>query len=632
MDPIKTKSGLEELIARLEATDKPTFDSEKRTAMKQRLMNKINLTSHQRVVAHPARHGALASDYSIFSLVGAVRLLSEKVQLGTGKKAEIKEKIMERIEMVPQTRFFMSNYLGLMKKMVSSALLIVLAFGMFSFMSVETYVVSAGTFTMLDSFKGDVSIQRLQNLIPASVGMALMENDRVVTGANGAAVIRYFDNSVSRMSNNTQLQINKLVSPNDNSVNTYVEVSLVEGQIWSRVLNLVESDSSFVVKANEVSAAAKKAAFNVEVDHKNVQIGVFNHAVSINNAGKTENVLSGEKLVVSNDRSNISVLNLSEKDSGWVKENLQNDHEYLTQVELRLIEAKRVAVGLNAAGDVSYSNSLKEDALLFLTFDDVKKKKFDLDLAERSFIAAQVKLSDPTISDEDRVDAQAAMQKFGDKLKGFYQMVAEVEHTDKEYAKELRGYVDSKVLVQKKDLNMVLPDSPNYLAKNILDDAQLVGTDNQADKLRLRVDQAADKLASAEDAKDSGKVELADKAMDDYKKDISGLVTMIDNLPKDDLMIKEELSTKVADNIDLLKSIDGASTGVNVVAKEEVKPLGEIVTTVTVEPVVIAAPVAPTPDPIEIAEPVDPTKLVDGPYGVQMQGDKPLPPLLQDIK
>lgn len=611
MDPIKTKSGLEELIARLEATDKPTFDSQKRTAMKQRLMSKIKLTSHQRV------------DYSIFSLVGAVRLLSEKVQLSSSKKAEIKEKIMERIEMVPQTRFFFSNYFGLMKKMVSSALLIVLAFGMFSFMSVETYVVSAGTFTMLDSFKGDVSIQRLQNLMPASIGMALMENDRVVTGANGAAVIRYFDNSVSRMSNNTQLQINKLVSPNDNSVNTYVEVSLFEGKIWSRVLNLVESDSSFVVKANEVSAAAKKAAFNVEVDHKNVQIGVFNHAVSINNAGKTERVLSGEKLVVNNDKSNISVLNLSEKDSGWVKENLQNDHEYLTQVELRLIEAKRVAVGLNAAGDVSYGNSLKEDALLFLTFDDVKKRKFDLDLAERSFIAAQVKLSDPTISAEDKADAQDAMQKFGDKLKGFYQMVAEVEHTDKDYAQELRDYVDSKVLVQKKDLNMVLPDSPNYLAKNILDDAQLVGTDNEVDKLRLRVDQAADKLASAEDAKDSGKVELADKAMDDYKKDISGLVTMIDNLPKDDLMIKEELSTKVADNIDLLKSIDEAPVVLNVVAKEEVKALGEIVTTVTTEPVVLAAPVT---------EPVDPTKLVDGPYGVQMQGDKPLPPLLQEIK
>lgn len=640
MKPLNTKLGLEELIARLEATNKPAFDSQRKDAMKQRLMSKIKLTAHQRL------------DSSIFSLVGAVRVLSEEVKMSVVEKAQMKERIMERIEQVPQTRFFLSNYFGFMKRMMSAALILVLAFGMFSFMSVDTYVVNAGTFTALDSFKGSVSIKRAQSLIPATVGMALMENDKVITGADGSAEIRYFDNSVSRMSSNTEVRINKLVSPNDNSVNTYVEVSLIEGQVWSRVMNLVESDSSFVVKANNVSAAAKKAAFNVALDNGKVEIGVFNHAVSISSSGKTEQVLSGEKLIVNKDARDISALNVAEKDSGWVKENMQNDHVYLTQVEQRLIEAKRKTVGLNAAGEISYSNSLKEDALLFLTFDDVQKKKLDLELSERNFVAAQVKLNDPTISDADKADAQAAMQKFGDKLKGFYQMVAEVEHTDKGYAKELRDYADSKVLVQKKDLNMALPDSPNYLAKGILDDAQLVGTNNQIDKLRLKVDQAADKLATAEDAKDSGKTELANKAVDDYKKDITGVVTMIDNLPKSSPEVKTEMATKVADNIDLLRAINVVPTQQVVelqkivepvvVAKEEVKPVDQIIKTdvVVSAPVITAAPVnndsaastsavvAPA-DSAPVADPVDPTKVVDGPYGVQMQGDKPLPPLLQ---
>ncbi len=611
MEPIKTKLGLEELIARLEGNNKPVFDSQRKDALKQRLMSKISAGKVNR---------------SIFSLVGAVRLLAESVTLNAVQKAEVKERVMEGIEKISQRKFFLSNYFSFMKKTVSGALILVLVFGMLSFVSVDTYVVSAGTFTMMDTFKGDVSIQRAQSLIPASVGMALMENDIIVTGTDGAAVIRYFDNSVSRMSNNTQLQINKLVSPNDNSVNTYVEVSLVEGQIWSRVLNLLESDSSFVVKANDVSAAAKKAAFNVEIDDEKVEIGVFNHAVSINAAGRTEQILSGEKLVIDNDERDISKLNLAEKDSGWVKENLQNDHVYLTQVEQRLIEAKRKAVGLNAAGNVSYNNSLKEDALLFLTFDDVKKKKFDLDLAERNFVAAQVKLNYPDISDADKLDAQVALQKFGDKLKGFYLMVAEVEYTDKGYAKELRDYADSKVLVQKKDLNMSLPDSPNYLAKNILNDAQLVGTNNEVDKLRLKVDQAADKLASAEDAKVSGNDELASKAVDDYNKEIIGVEKMIDNLPKDNSVVKDELATKVADNIDLLKVINVLPAAVVVVpvvdavpviVKEEVKTVDQVM---EVPEVVVAEPV------------VDQTKVVDGPYGVQMQGDKPLSPLLKDAQ
>ncbi|MCX6735295.1 MAG: FecR family protein [Candidatus Peregrinibacteria bacterium] len=630
MDPINTKLGLEELMARLESSAKPNLDSARKDAMKQRLMSKIKLSSHQQI------------DHSIFSLVGAVRVLSEKVELSAVKKAEMKERIMEKIEQAPQASFFFSNYFGLMKKMMSATLVLAISFGMLSFLSVETYVVSAGTFTTLDSFKGDVAIQRSQSLIPANVGMALMENDKVITGSNGSAEIRYFDNSVSRMSNNTEVQINKLVSPNDNSVNTYVEVSLVEGQVWSRVLNLVESDSSFVVKANNVSTAAKKAAFNVEISNGKVEIGVFNHAVSIKTAGKTEQILSGEKLVVDKNVGSVSELKVADKDSGWVKENMQNDHVYLTQVEQRLIEAKRKAVGLNDSGEISYSNSLKEDALLFLTFDDVKKKKFDLDLSERNFIAAQVKLNDSTISAADKTDAQAALQKFGDKVKNFYQMVSEVEHTDKAYAKELRDYVDSKVLIQKKDLNLALPDSPNYLAKNILDDAQLMGTDNQVDKLRLKVDQAADKLAAAEDAKDSGKNDLANKAVDDYKKDITGVVTMIDNLPKDAPAVKDELALKVSDNIDLLKAI-------NVVPTQKVVELQKIVEPVIeVKPVdvIVSAPVETTPTSISITarpavpaatdtapvDPVDPTKVVDGPYGVQMQGDKPLSPLLQDVK
>jgi|GEM_PF-1142128 len=624
MDPIKIKSGLEELMTRLESGNKPMLSEERKAAMKHRLMNKIKLTAHQRV------------DHSVFSLVGAVRCLSDKVELSLAKKVEIKERIMDKIEQMPQRRFFFS--FSLLKKMVSAAMVLVLAFGMLSFLSVETYVVHAGVLTAIDSLQGDVSIQRNESFIPASAGMVLMENDKVVTGKDGAAVIRYFDNSVSRMSSNTELKINKLVNTDDRALNTYVEVDLLAGKIWSRVLNLVESDSTFVVKANNVSTEAKKAAFNVEVDNGKVEVGVFNHAVSINAAGKTEQVLSGEKLVVD---KNVPTIGVAEKDSGWVKENLKNDHEYLTQVEQRLIDAKRKAVGLDLTADVSYNNSLKEDTLLFLTFDDVKKKEFDLDLAERSFVAAQVKLNDPNISAPDKADAEAALQKFGDKLKDFYKMVGEIDHTDKEYAKELRDYADAKVLLQKKGLNMALPDSPNYMAKNILDDAQLVGTDNEIDKLKLRMDQAADKLATAEDAKDSGKTELASKAVADYKKDITGVVTMIDSLPKASPEVKDELVTKVSDNIDLLKAMEVVPSQQvadlqNTLKKPEVVVTALPATPVnTAAPAITAAPVNPTAvesAPVVEEPQLDPTKVVDGPYGVQMKGDKPLSPLLEDVK
>ena len=161
----------------------------------------------------------------------------------------------------------------------------------------------------------------------------------------------------------------------------------------------------FVVEAMGVSTAAKKAAFNVVVNNKKLEIGVFNHAVEVENAGEVETVVTGEKLVVGNGSSKISELGRKEKNEIWITENLQDDREYLVKVEKQLLQAKRTAVGLEDAEDVSFGSSIKQDALLFVTFDDVKKKKIELDLAERDFMAAQIKLLELDLSEEGKAQS-----------------------------------------------------------------------------------------------------------------------------------------------------------------------------------------------------------------------------------
>ncbi|MEK7085634.1 MAG: DUF5667 domain-containing protein, partial [Patescibacteria group bacterium] len=309
----------------------------------------------------------------------------------------------------------------------------------------------------------------------------------------------------------------------------------------------------------------------------------------------------------------------TDKNTDWVKENLQDDKEYLTKVEQQLLEAKRKSVGLDNSTDVSFETSLKEDAFLFLTIDDVKKKKMELDLAERNFVAAQVKLHDPNITPQEKIEAELLISGFADHVKDFYKVVDEVAYTDKAYSEELKTYVESKILNQKKDLSVVLPDSPAYAAKKMLDEVELLSADTETELVQLKVDQAADKLAIAEDVKERGDAQLALQVVDEYKQDMTGVAEMIDNLEEVKPEVKEEMAERVADNLDLLKTIDVAPAIVEVVG---------------------AAPVA-----IEDEEDVsdenvladdgkadEPEIIIDGPYGVEIKGDKPLPPLLQNIE
>lgn len=607
MDDLKPEHEMEDLMARLKACNKPYLDNDKKLAIRKNLMSKLDIQPHVR------------EEFSLYSLIGAIRLLAEKIWIAPAQRAMIKEKLMETVESSAQKRFFWSNFFAFGRRALSAALIVFLVFGLFSFLNFNISVVNAATFTTLDAFSGDIHISRGGRFMSPANGMQILENDQLITGADGSAVIRYFDNSVTRLANDTEIVVNKLRRSGKNSFDSYVEVTLVDGRVWSRVVNLVETKASFVVKAKDIYASAKKAAFNVEVDSGKLEIGVFNHAVDVSSDGKVERVISGEKLIVDNGSTKMKTSARTDKNTDWVKENLKNDREYLEEVEQQLLEAKRKSVGLDNSTDVSFETSLKEDAFLFLTIDDVKKKKMELDLAERNFVAAQVKLHDPNITPQEKIEAELLISGFADHVKDFYEVIDEVAHTDKAYSEELKIYVESKVLNQKKDLSVVLPDSPAYAAKKMLDEVELLSADTETELVQLKVDQAADKLAIAEDVKERGDSELVSQIVDEYKQDMTGVSEMMDNLEEVKPEIKEEMEERMADNFDLLQVIDVAPV---------------IVEVTNVEPAVneddedVASEVVAGDD----SKADEPETVIDGPYGVEIKGDKPLPPLLQNIE
>jgi len=581
-----------------------------------------------------------------YPIAESLREAASNTHVSPYDAARIKEAVFANIAQKKQKWFFWENFFALQKKILAGTLAVLMSFSVFSFMSFDSSVARAESFTVLNSYKGYVSVLRDGKVVPVSPNMKLQEKDQVVTGNDGYAAINFFDDSVSRLANDTVVVLNKLDKVDDSNVRSYIELSLKEGRLWTRVLNLVQSHSSFTVEANKLYVTAKKAAFDVVVNDKKTDVQVFNHVVDIS-GGSVNKAVSGQKVTMDvNNKMSVGVLSNTEKSDNWVTTNLSDDKKYLADTEQRLLDAKIASVGGNAK-DVSFDNSLQENAVLFLTFDDVKQKKIELDLSEKNFVTAQLVLSSATSSDEEKQKAKDAVDKFSTDVKNFYAFVKNVSTTDVKYGGELSKYVEDKVLAQKKNLSFVLPDSLLYEVKVSLDDLETSGNLKPEDLVAIKMDNALGKLSDAQDVvTGEGKQAAFDIAFEGYKSDVKDVINVIQDMPADQGM-KDKLAEKVISDIDFAKSVtktdDGitelktAALGVKDVIVADDNKVEDVVATSVVKPEVPTTennsfdvgndqvlPMATS----AVGEAQSDDQKNSDEYGVKMEGDKVLPPLM----
>jgi len=141
----------------------------------------------------------------------------------------------------------------------------------------ELGVVEASSFTTLEYSEGDVQVLRDGREIGVLPGMEIMEKDVILTD-EGTAVVKYLDDSVTRLANNTRVYVKELQRGNL-AIDTKVKIFVNEGTVWSKVVNLYDSKSSFSIESDDVLTSAKRAAFNVKVDDGVTEVGVFNNSV-----------------------------------------------------------------------------------------------------------------------------------------------------------------------------------------------------------------------------------------------------------------------------------------------------------------------------------------------------------------
>lgn len=605
---------LERLEKRLMELKKPMLTSQKKALMRTHLLNQINRPQEERMTS------------MLELLMNYVKRVAAGLEFGAARKVMIKERILNLIEDQTQGRFFWSNIWVLNKKMVSLIVLVSMFFGLWSFTIIDSQVVRAETFTVLEQFSGDVKVERDGEEVILYPGMEILENDEIVTG-DGLAVVRYFDDSVSRLAQETRLKVEKLFKKKGSYASSYVEVSLAAGKLWSKVINLVGDESAFVVKARDVSMAAKKAAFNVELSDQQVEIQVFNNTVDVQRADQHGKVVTGQKAVVNGDIRVESIPD-AEKSVAWVQDNLDNDKAYLSEVEQRLIVAKLESIDGESVEGVTIDQSLIEKTALFLTFDEVKKQRRELDAAEKQLIAAQLSLkSIGDLSDEEKSVIEKNVTDFYQRVQNFYQIIDQVAVTDEKYAGELTGYLDEKLLALKKDMSMVLPGAPDYGVKEKVDELIVMGAKNNVDVTARKLDVSLEKLGELEEIDEQNQQELVKNLVDQNTVTILETVAMLDSLKPEQVEEKEKLVNKAKEYFALLDSLYGQLSDEMAQAKVKVDGLAAEIAAAKNSPSeeVVGQSKDESPEPVSVAPPSSNSTVEVGDYGVKIQNGKPLP-------
>lgn len=536
----------------------------------------------------------------------------EKFKMEVSEKVQVKERVFAFAEYNSQKKFFIYRVFAFHKKVLSSVLSFAIIFMSLSFVGVDTSIVRASDFTRIESIDGMVNIKRGTETMPVMEGMQLFENDVVITGRDGSAVIRYFDDSVSRLSKNTKVEINELSTFDESQISSYVEITVINGVVWSKVLSLVEENSSFVVVAKDVYAKAKKATFNVDLEFNDLELEVYGNNVEIHRpaekSGKIANVMSGQKLVSESGKNiEIQKIDVQKNDTTWVANNLKEDINYIVLVEEEHVEKKKDIIAVSEVTDYKFeNNTLREDATLLLTFDDVKAKKIKLDFAEEDFIAAELSLRDETLSEEQKAVMYLVVDNFAKAIEDYKLIIDEVALRDEVYSAKLKKDLKDRLYAYKKDFSTILPDSALYVLKEKVDGLEEMIAEKDSDIASLKVDKALNNLGEYEELVDKGESDLADISLGKFEENLAVAKEAVSDVAVSDTTIldfdlvndsqinsKEVLVQKIEDAELIRKNIEDKNIAIELEKKV-----------------------------------IDYSSIEKTDYGVEVLGDKPVSPLL----
>lgn len=336
----------EKLGKALKALEKPLLDESLKGIMKNNIIKQIRLNE-----PIPATHSRLKD---------ALRKLANTVSPRADVRARMKEAILSGIEHLSIRKSFFRNTLVNWQRAFASFFIVMFTIGAITFYIQDIPVTNAALKTVFHKVFGTVEVIRNGVRIEAKKDMSLQQGDIVVTGKDGIAVIRYVNDSITRLSPESELKIHKLYQDILDETKTEVEVELTQGRVWTQVVNNDSTKSTFKVAAKDITANAQvTTSFDVKHEEENagVTVSVFDNEieVTVQDVANQKQIIQEGYAVAVNETSKLEVVAHSNEDAKgqlWVNVNTAEDKEYSETVAHTEEEATIVAGNKPVVEDV----------------------------------------------------------------------------------------------------------------------------------------------------------------------------------------------------------------------------------------------------------------------------------------
>lgn len=485
--------------------------------------------------------------YQIRNLVVKIREVGQKTVAGFIETLRMKEKLINFAERSSvQTQGFQMGIFGnfrYFRPVFAGILLFAFAISSVFLVPLQIPIIHAARSTYFEEVAGKVFVLRNSRFLPATASFSLQEGDVILTKENGFASVRFFDDSVSRLAENTQMVLKRLSYEQLNPIATQVELLLQSGRSWFRVLNLVDEKSLFAVQTSQVAASvSKRAAFDLQVRLHENYLSVFDNVVDYSLASdflsQPKSLLAGFQAHVSGSgKVKTSAIVESDTDehdparsAEWVKENLKRDKIYGD----RVVVEKEKALTVVDKTDGSPREKFNTDDNKVLSNKELEKLRSQfLDSHKRFLLGATFLMR------QQAEEGLRLIYEFKNTVKVIMARLKDTEKTDLMNAGLLRSIIEAKIAQQRKDVATLLPKDALYPLKQILAETEILLVDSDVGRTKLHLSHLESRLLEAQELAKNEKFDDAENILKKYERDIRKVALQVryDNF--------DELNSKV---------------------------------------------------------------------------------------
>jgi hypothetical protein len=503
-------------------------------------LKKPELSLHQKSqirenLLHSIKHSTAAESYpSLEKIKELVKAVAAKTQPSVYFKTKVKESLLSVIEKTKIQSPFLSSFARNWQKVLAGSLVVLISMTTFATIYISDIpVTKAAPQTTLIEYIGNVDVIREDIYIEVSDDMVLMEGDIIITGRKSTAIIRYFDDSLSRLSSESELKLIKLYQDDEKKSQTEVEVELNKGRVWNQVVNLSGKNSKFQVEVKQVSAQVnKKASFDIKVnDKEEPEVTVFENKVKVElpNEPKTTKhyILEGYTIAAAEVVPEIEKITFnSVEDEVWIEGNKEKDREYKKEIDKEKTEDAKEQAGLTPENPLYGAKKLNESTKLLLAGEE-DKTKLKIDIAIKRLNEAAVYFEEGRQGDAE------------DLLSEFNSIFSEIsdEIVDSE---QLQEYLENAIAEEEKDLSTVLPDSPKYEVKEALREAKKNTAQTDQEVKEVILEGTEEKLIEVKELIKEEKDDYAQETLEEVIEEVID-VAHDDVASEDDAVIEEHV-------------------------------------------------------------------------------------------